>query len=46
MIGVFDRFKIAIGPSSLYTIDPMKAADSFLCGFTISWLGPPMKTIG
>ncbi|MFM8750148.1 L-serine ammonia-lyase [Rhabdaerophilum sp.] len=39
MIGIFDLFKIGIGPSSSHTVGPMKAASSFVAaleagGFT------------
>ena len=40
MVGVFELFKIGIGPSSSHTVGPMKAALSFACGLMDTGLAP------
>ena len=38
MVGVFELFKIGIGPSSSHTVGPMKAALAFVAGLTAAGL--------
>ncbi|WP_163561245.1 serine dehydratase beta chain, partial [Klebsiella oxytoca] len=40
MIGVFELFKIGIGPSSSHTVGPMKAAAAFAASAAAAGLLP------
>ncbi len=41
LIGIFDLFRIGLGPSSSHTVGPMRAADRFMAQFDAAGLAAP-----